>query len=123
VDFATDGIFLAGMAHSPKTISETIAQAYAAAARAVSVISQDEYVTEATTASVTESMCSGCGLCVEACPYSAIELAEGIAKVNTALCKGCGLCNATCRSGAIQQSGFNDHQILSMIKGSLNEMF
>ncbi|MDO9537799.1 MAG: FAD-dependent oxidoreductase [Thermoplasmata archaeon] len=124
VDFATEGIFLAGMAHSPKTITETISQAYAAASRATTIISMKEHVTEATIASVTDNLCSGCGLCVEACPYSAIELTEkGIANVNSALCKGCGLCNATCRSGAIQQHGFTDHQMLFMIKGSLNEMF
>jgi len=124
VDFAVEGVFLAGMAHSPKLISETISQAYAAASRAVSVISQEEYVTEATTALVTDNLCSGCGLCVEACPYSAIELTEkGVAEVNSALCKGCGLCNATCRSGAIQQRGFDDHQLLQMISASLNEMF
>jgi len=124
VDFATEGIFLAGMAHSPKTISETISQAYAAASRATTIISMDEHVTEATIASITDELCSGCGLCVEACPYSAIDLTdEGIAKVNSALCKGCGLCNATCRSGAIQQHGFTDHQMLFMINASLNEMF
>lgn len=124
VDFATEGIFLAGMAHSPKTISETISQAYAAASRATTIISMDEHVTEATIAKVTDNLCSGCGLCVEACPYSAIDLTEkGVAEVNSALCKGCGLCNATCRSGAIQQHGFTDHQMLFMINASLNEMF
>ena len=120
VDFATEGVFLAGMAHSPKNITETISQAYAAAARACTIISKDKFITEATIASVDDARCVGCGLCVEACPYSAIELTEkGIAEVNSALCKGCGLCNATCRSGAIQQRGFDDHQIISMIKGAL----
>ncbi|MCK4613913.1 MAG: FAD-dependent oxidoreductase [Thermoplasmata archaeon] len=123
VDFATDGIFLAGMAHSPKSISESISQAYAAASRACTIISMDEYVTEGITASVNEGLCSGCGLCVSACPYSAIELKDGTAKVNAALCKGCGLCSATCRPGAIQQRGFNDHQLLSMIKSSMCEVF
>ncbi|MCK5396771.1 MAG: CoB--CoM heterodisulfide reductase iron-sulfur subunit A family protein, partial [Thermoplasmata archaeon] len=120
VDFATEGVFLAGMAHSPKNITETISQAYAAAARACTIISKDKFITEATIALVDDARCVGCGLCVEACPYSAIELTEkGIAEVNSALCKGCGLCNATCRSGAIQQRGFDDHQIISMIKGAL----
>jgi heterodisulfide reductase subunit A len=119
VDFATEGVFLAGMAHSPMAVNETIAQAYAAASRACTIISADTFVTEATIASVNDNICIGCGLCVEACPYSAIELVDGKAKVKEALCKGCGLCNATCRGGAIQQNGFNDHQIISMIRSAL----
>ena len=123
VDFATEGIFLAGLAHSPKTISESISQAYAAAARASTIISKDTYTAEANISYVNESFCVGCGLCVEACSFNAIELENGKASVNSALCKGCGLCAATCRSGAIQQRGFDDHQILSMIRGCVGEMF
>jgi len=123
VDFATEGIYLAGMAHSPKSISESISQAYAAAARACTIISKDEYIAEPNISHVIESICSGCGLCVESCSYAAIELVDEKARVNTALCKGCGLCVATCRPGAIQQKGFNDHQMISMIKSSLWEVY
>jgi heterodisulfide reductase subunit A len=122
IDFSTEGVFMAGMAHSPKFIGETIAQAYAAASRACTIISSDKFETEATVASVNEALCSGCGLCVEACPYQAIELTNGKALVTAALCKGCGLCAATCRSGAVQQKGFKDEQILSLIKGALCEV-
>jgi heterodisulfide reductase subunit A len=122
VDFATDGVFLCGKAHSPKFIEECIAQACAAAARASTILSRDTLESEAIVSEVIESLCSGCGLCVETCPYSAIELIDGKAEVNPALCKGCGLCPATCRSGAIQQKGFTDHQILSLIKSSMYEV-
>jgi len=122
VDFSTEGVFLAGMAHSPKFIDETISQAYAAASRACTIISSDKFETEATISSVEEALCSGCGLCAEACPYQAIDLADGVAVVTSALCKGCGVCAATCRSGAIQQKGFKDQQILALIKGAMCEV-
>jgi len=123
LDFATDGVYFCGSAHFPKNLADTIAQAEGAASRAAIPILKGTLVLEGITAFVDEDKCIGCGLCVEGCAYSAIELIDGKAKVNEALCKGCGLCNATCRSGAIQQKGFNDHQILSIIKSSLNEVF
>jgi heterodisulfide reductase subunit A len=63
--------------------------------------------------------CAGCGLCVDACPYSAIELKESVASVNTYLCKGCGTCAATCRDKAITLIHFNDEQIVSEMIGAL----
>jgi heterodisulfide reductase subunit A len=120
VDFATAGVFLAGLAHSPKFIDESIAQAEAAAARACTILSKTHLESEAVVSEVDESMCSGCGFCVEACPYSAITMEDNNkALVNPGLCKGCGLCAGTCRSGAIDQKGFKDQQILSVIKSSL----
>ena len=120
VEFATDGVFLAGMAHSPKTISESIAQAGAAALQAATIITKDEYETEATISSVNEEICSGCGTCVEVCEFNALELVEApegemVCKVNQTLCKGCGCCAAACPSGAIEQKGFTREQILSAI--------
>jgi len=123
VDFATEGVYLCGKAHSPKYIDECISQASAAASRACTILSKETLESEPLTSEVNKDLCAGCGLCVEACPYSAIELVDCKADVNSALCKGCGLCSATCRSGAIQQKGFKDQQLLSMIKGSLYEVF
>jgi heterodisulfide reductase subunit A-like polyferredoxin len=124
VDFATEGVFLCGLAHGPKLIEESISQANAAASRALTVLSKDEIETVATVSQVRELECAGCGLCVEICPYSAIELQDTkvlghektVAVVNEALCKGCGACAAGCRSGAIDLGGFTDEQIVAQIE-------
>jgi heterodisulfide reductase subunit A len=120
VDFAVDGVFLAGMAHSPKTIRESIAQAEAAASRAATIISKETYETEATISSVNKDICSGCGTCVEVCEFDALELVktpygETVCRVNEAVCKGCGCCAGVCPSGAIEQKGFRRDQILAAI--------
>ncbi len=117
VDFATDGVFVCGLAHYPKDISETIAQAKAAASRALTVLSKDEIEAEGKVAYINETRCSGCGLCVDICAYRAIELdpEKNIAVVNEALCKGCGTCAASCRSSAINLKGFKDEQILATL--------
>jgi heterodisulfide reductase subunit A len=115
VDFSTEGMFVAGTCHSPKFITESISQAYAAASRAGTLLSQDKYKTEANVSSVNEEMCSGCGLCISVCPYSAIELEEGKAKINEVLCKGCGSCAAVCPSSAMEQKGFKSDQLHAMI--------
>ncbi len=123
LDFATDGVYFCGSAHFPKNLADTIAQSEGAASRAAIPIMKGTLVLEGITANVLEEICSGCGLCVAACPFSAIDLESGKAIVNTALCKGCGVCTATCRAGAIQQKGFKDEQILSMIKGAMHEVY
>ena len=115
VDFSTEGMFVAGTCHSPKFIKESISQAYAAASRAGTLLSQNKYRTEANISSVNEDLCSGCGLCISVCPYSAIELEEGKAKINEVLCKGCGSCAAVCPSGAMEQKGFKNNQLYAMI--------
>jgi len=112
VDFSTSGVFVCGMAHGPKYIDESIAQALAAAARALTVLTHDKISSEAYTASVDEALCTGCGLCAEVCAYSAVEIEKEKACVNTLLCKGCGTCAATCFSGAIDLSGFTNKQIM-----------
>jgi heterodisulfide reductase subunit A len=118
VDFATDGVFVCGLAHYPKDINESIAQAKAAASRAITVLSKDEIEAEGKVAFVDKARCSGCGLCVEVCAYKAIELdrKEKVAVVNEAICKGCGTCAASCRSNAINLKGFKDEQILAAIE-------
>jgi heterodisulfide reductase subunit A len=117
VDFATDGIFVCGLAHYPKDIRESIAQAKAAASRAITVLSKDEIEAEGKVACIDELRCNGCGLCIDVCAYSAIELdgEKGIARVNEALCKGCGICSASCRSAAINIKGSKDAQILAAL--------
>ncbi len=119
VDFATDGIFLCGTAHWPKLIPETISQAIAAVSRASTILSKDSIETEGIVARVNPVRCTACGLCVENCPYNAIELQEvrgkKIAVVNEALCKGCGTCSANCRCSAVDLLGFTDEQISLII--------
>ncbi|MEA1964129.1 MAG: FAD-dependent oxidoreductase, partial [Candidatus Aerophobetes bacterium] len=121
VDFSTRGIFLAGMAHSPKFIKETISQAYAAAGKACAVICKDRVEAEAIIAEVNERWCQGCGICASVCPYEAISIDEetNLAKVTEVLCQGCGSCAAACPSGAIQQKGFQKNEILSMVDAAI----
>ncbi len=121
-DCATDGIFICGLAHAPKPIDESIAQAVAAATRAVTQLARKVIYTSGTIAEVVPGMCSACGVCVSICPYSAPSFIEatarmnaGKATINPALCKGCGLCVCSCRSGAIRLKGFDNDQIMAQI--------
>jgi heterodisulfide reductase subunit A len=118
VDFATDGIFVCGLAHAPKSLEESIAQAQAAAARASQILCQAAIQTQGQTARVDKNRCAACGICELVCAYKAIELdlKERCAKVNEALCKGCGACAATCRSGALDVKGFTNQQIFEMME-------
>ena len=119
-DFATDGVFVCGLAHAPKPLDESIAQAQAAASRAVTVLSALQIAVSGTVARVDPSCCSQCGVCVSVCPYSAPNFNEktGKAEIQATLCKGCGLCTASCRSGAINLKGFETAQIMAMITSS-----
>jgi heterodisulfide reductase subunit A len=120
-DFATDGVFVCGLAHAPKPIEESISQAQAAASRAVTVLSALEVSVSGTVAVVDPMCCSSCGVCVEICPYSAPQFIEntGKAEIQATLCKGCGLCVASCRSGAIHLKGFDTGQIMAQLKTCL----
>jgi heterodisulfide reductase subunit A len=119
-EFATDGVFLCGLAHYPKPIDESIAQGQAAASRAVTLLARETIFTSGVIAETAPAMCSQCGVCVSVCPYSAPSFVEdgpwsGRAQINPVLCKGCGLCVASCRSGAIHLKGFDNDQIFSQI--------
>ncbi len=120
VDFATDGIFMAGLAHYPKPIDESIAQAKAAAGRAATVLAQERVEVEPIVSMVDQDKCVGCGLCEASCPFGAIKLIEvpgkGWRAENiSALCKGCGICAAGCPQRAIDMAHFRDKQILAYI--------
>ncbi len=116
VDFATDGVYFCGLAHYPKPIDESIAQAQAAASRAATILARQTIQFSGTVAFTSQMLCSACGTCVSICPYSAPRFNDkGKAEINPALCKGCGLCVASCRSGAIHLRGFDDVQIFTVI--------
>jgi heterodisulfide reductase subunit A len=120
VDFATDGVFMCGLAHYPKPIEEAVAQAQAAVSRAVTVLSSAEIWLSGTVASIEQSKCVGCGVCWTVCPYQAIDQDEnGLAVVNEALCKGCGTCVASCRSGAPNLRGFTNQDVMAQIEALL----
>ena len=120
VDCATDGVFICGLAHAPKPVDESIAQAQAAATRAVTLLAKKTIQMSGTVAQTDPLNCSQCGVCVAVCPYSAPMFTEegpfaGKAEINPVLCKGCGLCVASCRSGAIHLKGFDNDQIFAQI--------
>ena len=124
VDFATDGIFVCGLAHYPKDIEETLAQAMAAAARTVSVLSKKVWVSSPLVAHINGETCVGCQGCLNACPYGAIDFLPDrhICQVNIALCKGCGSCAAACPSGSARLAGFARQQLNAQIVASLRRL-
>lgn len=127
VETHSAGIFLAGACQGPKDIPETVAQASAAAAKVIGVLSKDKLVNNPCVSEVDESICSGCLACTKICPYDAIssktiEVKENgniinkiVASVNEALCQGCGGCTVACRPGAIDLKGFTNKQILAEV--------
>jgi heterodisulfide reductase subunit A-like polyferredoxin len=121
VDFATEGIFMAGMAHYPKLIDETIVQAQAAAARAARLLSQPSFTVGGSVAQVDPSLCVGCLTCVRACPfdvphvtdeYTGVANIVGAAFIEPTICRGCGTCVAECPAKAIQLAHYQDDQIM-----------
>ncbi|NTU65069.1 MAG: CoB--CoM heterodisulfide reductase iron-sulfur subunit A family protein, partial [Chloroflexi bacterium] len=124
VDFASDGLFMAGVAHYPKFLDETIAQAQAAAARAAIILSQESVLTNARVAVVDNTKCVGCLTCVRACPYDVPKIKSsftgvgsivGAAYIEPAMCQGCGTCAAECPAQAIQLMHYRDAEILPKI--------
>ncbi|MCP4201486.1 MAG: FAD-dependent oxidoreductase [bacterium] len=127
VDFATEGVFMCGLAHWPKAVDESIAQAGAAASRAATILSQDELDLEGAVSTVYDPNCDGCAYCVGPCPYNAITLIEYMSdgtvkktvEVNESLCKGCGSCQATCPKQGIFVKHFRLEQIEAMVNAAL----
>ena len=124
VDFAAEGVYLCGTAHYPKLMSETINQAYGAAGRALTLLSNDTVVASGSVCSVNEKKCMACGACVSACTYGAVEISDTKqgkkATIIPVLCKGCGLCNSKCPTGAISLKHYTDEEISSQILAGLN---
>ncbi len=127
VDFANDGLFLAGLAHYPKPMEETITQAQAAVARAATVLAKDRIDLDAIKAHIIEEACDGCALCLDVCPYGAISLKEidgeaehRVAVVEAAKCKGCGCCQATCPKLGVEIPGFTYEQLATQVAAALS---
>jgi heterodisulfide reductase subunit A len=124
LDFATEGIFLCGLAHSPKFLEECISQAKGAVSRAATILSSKAYEANAVVSVVDVDRCRACGECVEVCEFGAPELVteeDGAihSKINAALCKGCGACSANCCNNAIIPKHFNNEQITTMVHSAL----
>jgi heterodisulfide reductase subunit A-like polyferredoxin len=114
VDFASEGLFMAGLAHYPKPIDETITQAKAAVARAMTILSKDGIYVGGVVASVNSDKCAACLTCVRTCPYGAPSIGEeGYAIIDPAACRGCGACVAECPGKAINLKHFTDEQIIA----------
>ncbi len=123
VDFATEGVFVCGTAHGPKSIGESITQAWAAAARANTILSKDHLEAEGITAVVDTDRCIACKNCEAVCEYGAIRVERTAADVNPLLCKGCGTCAVECPAMAITMHHFTDDQITAMIQEALSPPF
>jgi heterodisulfide reductase subunit A-like polyferredoxin len=127
VDFATDGVYMCGLAHAPKTFSESVSQALASASRAATILARDTLETEATISEVVDANCDGCAYCVDPCPFKALTLIEymkdgSVKKTverNESLCKGCGVCMATCPKKGIFVRNFKVEQIGAMVEAAL----
>ena len=123
VDFATDGVFLAGLCHYPKPIDESISQAQAAAARASTILSKQAVEVESVVAQVNTFKCTGCGLCSNICAYQAVKVNEVTkkAEVDVGLCKGCGACVAGCRCDAITLLNLGNEHVMAAIDSCMEE--
>jgi heterodisulfide reductase subunit A len=114
VDFASDGLFMAGLAHYPKPVDETIAQAKASVARAMTILSKKGILVGGVVASVNPDRCAVCLTCVRTCPYGVPRIGdEGYAVIDPAECRGCGACVAECPGKAISLQHFTDEQIIA----------
>lgn len=128
VESPTAGIFLSGTCQGPKDIPETVAQAGAAAAKVIGLLSKSQLLCNPCTAQPDESMCNGCSSCEKVCPYGAITyinkefrgpnrttVLRRVAQVNPAVCQGCGACTVACMSGAMDLKGFSNRQIMAEV--------
>jgi heterodisulfide reductase subunit A len=120
VETATDGIFLCGLAHYPKSLGETLAQAQAAAVRAGAILFQTELASGEITARIDQGRCRRCLTCLEVCPYGAVKVdAAGHPEVKEELCRGCGTCVAECPAEAITLTRYTDEELEAQINAAL----
>ncbi|MCF8104888.1 MAG: FAD-dependent oxidoreductase [Desulfohalobiaceae bacterium] len=124
VDFASDGLFLCGLAHYPKPIEESLAQASAAAGRAATVLSKSKAKISPLISQIDQDKCIGCGLCIDICPFAAIQAEEVEENIYRAVnipasCKGCGLCASSCPQRAIDMLHFRDSQLEAVIQAAV----
>jgi heterodisulfide reductase subunit A len=112
VDFATEGIYLCGMAHSPKLIEESLSQASAAVSRACTVLAKDQLQVGGVVSVVNPDKCAACLTCVRVCPYEVPVInKDGVAEIEAAKCQGCGTCAAECPARAIELMHFRNEQM------------
>jgi heterodisulfide reductase subunit A len=122
VDFSTEGMFLCGLAHSPKFVNESLYQSSAVVARACTILSKEHLEVGGVISEVEEGKCVACLTCVRTCPYFVPEIDEkGVAKINVATCRGCGICAAECPVKAIQLKHYTDRQIVEKAKALFME--
>ena len=123
VDFAAEGVYLCGTAQYPKHLTEAIAQAYGAAGRVVTLLSQDTVTASGSVCRVKEADCVSCGACITACTYGAIEFKDTSrgkkAAINPVLCKGDGLCCSKCPTDAIVLRHFTTKEVFNQIDAAL----
>ena len=120
VDSATEGVFLCGVAHYPKSLGETVAQAQAAAIRAAGILFQTELLASELVAMITGEQCRRCLTCVGICPFGAVQLADGRPEVRPELCRGCGICAAECPAGVITMSRDTEPELAALIEAAIN---
>jgi heterodisulfide reductase subunit A-like polyferredoxin len=123
VDMATEAVFVCGTAHSPRLLTETIAQSLAAASRATTFLSQDQITLSAVTARVDQDRCASCLICVRSCAYNVPRINEnGVSEIDEALCRGCGVCAAECPAKAIELNWYEDDQVMCKVESLLEEV-
>jgi heterodisulfide reductase subunit A-like polyferredoxin len=121
LDFSNEGMFLCGLAHSPKFAQESIAQAKGAASRAATILSKNRLSIPGTVARVDPDVCAACLTCVRSCPFEIPVIKDGAAYIESAMCQGCGTCAAACPGKAIELGHYRDRQVIALVEAVRQE--